>query len=367
MKDVCHRMWEVDVLRAGRLSASDADAHRRHAATCRLCRDRFAADEALVHLGRELPHRALDHLRSRRLRQALLRAAAEHTPENPRRLRLAAPGIALVAVIAAVIAGTSAGSGLTLSPSVIHRADEREGPAATVTVMGDARWSRIVEDRVERVALDDGTVELRVRHQRAGERFLVDLPDGEVEVRGTEFTVRVDDGRTSSVRVADGVVALRLWGTPEIILRRHESWRLEEEPPEVPVQSGPRAPSRPSLAPTTSMEYRHAVEMYEARDFDGAAARLREFVRSHPSAPEAEDAAFLFALALGAAGHRAAATTAARAFLERYPASFHARDARTLVAREAKREGDCALVRSVLAPIQGATREVAALFESCPP
>ena len=66
---------------------------------------------------------------------------------------------------------------------------------------------------------------LSVRHQTAAERFLVELPDGELEVRGTTFTVSASATATERVAVEGGIVALRIRGLPaEILLQAGESW-----------------------------------------------------------------------------------------------------------------------------------------------
>jgi hypothetical protein len=83
-----------------------------------------------------------------------------------------------------------------------------------------------------------------------------------------------------------------------------------------------------------------------------AAASLQAFVAAHPLASEAEDALFLEAVALTRSGRSEAGASIANEFLVHYPGSFHARDAATLVARDAHAHGDCARVRRVLAPWQ---------------
>jgi ferric-dicitrate binding protein FerR (iron transport regulator) len=111
------------------------------------------------------------------------------------------------------------------------------GPAApdalagTVTVLADARWTQVRQDGVERVTLDDGTLGVHVRHQQFGERFLVMLPDGEIEVRGTTFDVSVAGGATRRVHVDEGLVELRVRGRDVTHLASGETWT----PPPAPV------------------------------------------------------------------------------------------------------------------------------------
>ncbi|MGH7297249.1 MAG: hypothetical protein ACRELB_20085, partial [Polyangiaceae bacterium] len=86
-----------------------------------------------------------------------------------------------------------------------------------------------------------------------------------------------------------------------------------------------------------------------------------------PRAPQVEDASYLDAVALARAGRTDAAALAAEQHLARFPASFHRKEAATLVALAASRRGDCARARSVVAEWTrvAADAEVRAALRAC--
>jgi TolA-binding protein len=212
--------------------------------------------------------------------------------------------------------------------------------------------------------LESGTITITVRKQLAEERFLVVLPDGEIEVRGTRFEVTVNNALTRSVRVFEGVVALRRAASDERVLRANDTWSLDE-----PARTASASPSTASplpsvrvatsTAPTaspaaaTEAEYAAAMTAFRTQSWAAAARRFGAFAAAHPNAPEVEDAAFLQASALAHAGRADDAAATAERFLASYPRSFHARDAAILVARAARDRGDCERARAVLAKWHG--------------
>jgi hypothetical protein len=374
MSDACDRLWEVDALREGRLSDADATAHRRHAAGCRICRERLASDERLAALGRELEAPASNPLRARRIRAQILRHAAAPSPTSR------APALAVAAVAAAaltVAVGLSVRRASHVTPPVVASAppaaDAGTVFAGEVTAMPGARWTQAREESpgavVERVRLSDGTIAVHVRKQAPGERFLVVAPDGEVEVRGTTFEVTAREGATTSVHVEEGLVAFRRPGAADVVLAAGQTWhptppRLAGTPS---VRTGPSSSPR---ADRDTSEYERAVAAYEARDYAAAARRCAAFVAVHPDAPEAEDATFLEASALAHDGRTPAAAAAAERFLARFgEASFHGRDAAILVARAARDRGDCQRARDVLARWTSASPspDIASALGPCSP
>lgn len=103
--------------------------------------------------------------------------------------------------------------------------------------------------KTQRFALLRGGAHLHVAKLHADERFLVDTPDAEVEVRGTVFDVNIEpaseacEARTS-VRVTEGKVAVRAaessvllvaggtWSSPCVPPRRPDEAALHERRPE---------------------------------------------------------------------------------------------------------------------------------------
>ena len=258
----------------------------------------------------------------------------------------------------------------------------RPGPLAGAVAAGQgAVWAQAREGGVERVELSAGTLRVHVRPQGAGERFLVRLPDGEIEVRGTTFEVTARDGTTSHVRVDEGTVVLRLRGSPDQSLGPGTSWPASEASaagsqeafagshdaftagaasavPAAPIAR--TAASRPRRASAAAHDgndgaalYAEAMRSFREGRYDGAAAAFHAFTLAYPRASEAEDASFLEALSLARAGRADAAALAAERHLETFPRSFRQREAAVLVARAASHRGRCDEALQVLAPWVG--------------
>jgi hypothetical protein len=334
----CDRLWEIDAVRAGRLSFAEEASALRHRAICTECRERFDSDERLVALGRELTDgEEVDLLRVRRLRAHILREAATATPQRRPWLRIAfvavpamafAAGVALFARHPTPVAPAAAVA--TFSPAAVPTF------AATVTAPDITHWSQRRNGNSEWVDLENGTAFLEVRKQRTDERFFVELPDGEIEVRGTKFEVTVEEHRTIQIHVVEGVVAFIRPNGDEVVLRANESWRRKEP---VAIASAPRPvlspPPRHAEENHAPRDYEVAMAAYRDGDYTAAGERFSQFLVDHPTSREAEDAAFMEANSAAHAGRSDVAAVLAEKFLKRYPDSFHARDAATLVARGA--------------------------------
>jgi TolA-binding protein len=187
-------------------------------------------------------------------------------------------------------------------------------------------------------------VSFRVPHLEPAQRFSVALPDGELEVRGTEFTVVVDGGRTMAVNVTDGAVALRIDGRPETVLHAGDLW---PEPPAIvaaagsvdPIASGSsaapavvHAARAASHGPSPGALFDDAFASFEHGAYAEADRKLERFVREHPSEPRAEDAAYLRAVARFRLGDREGAAALARAYLEANPSGLRRLEARRLAS-----------------------------------
>jgi hypothetical protein len=370
----CARGWEHDAVREGRLSAADGASFLRHARTCADCRDAVARDDRLRELGRAWPAEAPAELVLRRVRARVLRAAANApAPVGASGRRRLAVGLALAAGLIGpvVVASLHRGRRSDVAPASasLPAAPMPVATAFAGSVLGapSARWTQTRAGGLERVHLVAGTVAIHVRPQVAGERFLVELPDGELEVRGTTFQVAVESEVTTRVHVDEGTVELRLRGEPEQALVGGSTWSgaaLRVAPvtpaPTAVAGAGRRAPAPPA----TSLDaYAGAMKLLQAGRAEDAASAFHEFASAHPEAPQAEDASFLEALALARAGRRDAAGLAAEHHLTSFPRSFHRRDAAILVARAASQRGECAAARAVLArwlsPASSPPREAA--------
>jgi hypothetical protein len=213
-----------------------------------------------------------------------------------------------------------------------------------VRPIGGAVFRDESRETAGRIVLSDGTLSLHVAHLAPRQRFVVVLPDGELEVRGTRFIVEAGGGRTARVLVTEGVVALKIAGAPERTLIAGQSYtpgavRLEERasppavraevpavviappPPKRVLDSAPRAASHdaPSRAPP-------AAAAAAAQATAAEAARLPV---------EAAGEAFHTAMAAFSLGSYAEADERFAAFMERFAADSHCEDAsflRTVIA-----------------------------------
>jgi len=138
------------------------------------------------------------------------------------------------------------------------------GTRLALTPASDLRIDEVGSTR--RFFLFSGGVRARVSKLSRGERFVVDTPDSEVEVRGTVFAVGINPpsaacaaAATSKVEVSEGTVWVRS-GDQQVVLHAGESWstpcpqqQVSGELPAAPAEHasaeahGPAAPSMRSL------------------------------------------------------------------------------------------------------------------------
>lgn len=380
----CSRSWEVDPYRDGLLGEKDARSFERHLRGCDACRAEWGRDEPLRELARALPDDAPTELELRRLRARVLRDAATGVtpPVASRQLRKASASLVLVATLAAgawalfarhapplpAEASLVSAPPATTPPQETPSAQAAEALAGAVVPTDAARWSQSRAQGVERVVLEDGVVRLHVRPQVAGERFVVIVPDGELEVRGTTFEVSVRQRATTRVHVDEGVVEVRLRGRDTRRLEAGQTW----SPEALAVTPPPARPARPSttasaLATDGGSEYATAIALLRDGRNDEAAAAFHALVVSQPGGAHAEDASFLEAVALARAGRGDAAALAAEHHLAAFPASFHQKEAAILVARAAQQRGECAKARAALSRWMGQSQdaEVQSTLHAC--
>jgi hypothetical protein len=242
----------------------------------------------------------------------------------------------------------------------------------------------------QRFALKRGAVSARVSRLFAGERFIVDTGDAEIEVHGTAFRVAVvpgvgscGDGSTTRVSVVEGVVRVRAGGrevsvpaggnwpagcdlaaeATEATTKRTRGQRTRvhvaraeasahEPPPPAPAEAPPApaeapppivalpAPARPVPAPAPSSLaaendlFAAAVRAKKQGHLDEAARLFGDLATSHPGSPLVESALVQRMKILStidtAAGARAAAV-----YLELFPRGFARPEATTIADRRA--------------------------------
>jgi hypothetical protein len=365
-RPACARAPQAEALEDGRLSGAERASFERHAASCAECASELRALVRLRQGAEGLPASSPTPLERRRQRQALLRRASElcqRARVQPRRRTFAA-----FVLSGALMAAVSIGFGLGASRSGSEASAALATPTYRLDASPGASWQTIEEGAALRLRLGSGSFMLEVDKLTAVQRFVLELPDGELEVIGTQFGVRVEPDGTRRVEVTEGRVALRLRDALPISLGAGESWTAEREaaraaaPPSVPAAEPPStpapaaaAPSEPSLArarqtalPETKRaleppsreqaaiagthndDFAHAMAAFGAGDYGQAERLFQDFERRHAEDARQEDSTFLRAVARARRGDAAGARAIARQYLERYPNGLRAPEAERL-------------------------------------
>jgi ferric-dicitrate binding protein FerR (iron transport regulator) len=204
------------------------------------------------------------------------------------------------------------------------------------------------------VRLWEGALALEVDPLGPGERFVVEVGDGEVEVRGTKFAVIARADRLVRVEVTHGRVEVRPRGAALVVLEAGQSWtapaqRVRESAPVPAAPPAPqvRAPVR-RVAQSAPMDVEHAAQprqreaqqeaQYDdawdalrAHDYKKAADGFARVLRDSPAVPLADEAAFWRATALARGDDSQAALSAFRQMLDAYPQSRRRGEASTIL------------------------------------
>jgi hypothetical protein len=364
-RPACPRASQAEALEDGRLSGAERAAFERHAASCAECASELRALVRLRESAELLPASTPTPLEHRRQRQALLLRASElsqRAPVQPRR-RFAA-----FVLSGALVAAVSIGFGLRVWRSGSEAPAALTAPTYRLGASPGASWQTIEEGVALRIRLGSGSFMLEVDKLTAVQRFVLELPDGELEVIGTHFGVRVEPEGTRRVEVTEGRVALRLRGALPISLGAGESWTAEREagraaaPPSVPAAEPPATPAPAAAAPserslararhtalpeakralespsgeqaaragTHNDDFARAVAAFGAGDYGQAERLFRDFERRHAEDARQEDSMFLRAVARARRGDAAGARATAREYLERYPNGLRAPEAERL-------------------------------------
>ena len=236
--DQCERVWQVEALEDGRLEPKDRASFERHSQACVACSAELVRFRELQRVMSEAPAAERTDLERRRARIALLGEANRRVVERHAPLRSARVW-ALVAALPVLV----------LCAMAAAHFSSRALPGFDVVSIAHADWHADKVGTTSRVSLNAGVASFHVEHVAAGARFLVLLPDGEIEVRGTRFVVDVAGNHTRSVLVTEGVVALRLGGTVQL-LHSGDRWQRAPEVRSLPANSGQtqELPPAPALA-----------------------------------------------------------------------------------------------------------------------
>lgn len=357
----CQRTWEAEAVVDGRLGEKEKASFDRHVSECATCRDAVARLRTLASLLASMPSTPRSDLDRRRQRNALLRAAnaavVDAKPRVPRIAFALTAGVAVAAALAFVVGRSDAPKGASTPPPAAH---------FEVAEVEHADLHEEREGDLSRVVMRGGVASFHVERVRAAGRFVVAVPDGEIEVRGTRFVVDVQDGKTRSVTVVEGIVEVRL-GSFAGLLRAGERWPSAEPvvsasvapapalPPASGVAVAPSAPSglpptRPGAVPSPAppaapspaasatkteapgARFAECMRAFDAGDYGRADALFGGFARDFPSDSRTEDALFLRATARARRGDNAGAREAAKEYLRRYPSGFRAPEASRLAS-----------------------------------
>jgi len=385
----CPRAWEAEAVEDGRLAGADGASFERHAATCPTCAHEVEAIASLHRAMREIPPPEVTPLELRRMRVRLLQQAHArriHSRPRPGRAWILAGITALVAIALVVAVPTGHFGSRRAIPA--RATASAAGPVFDVVNIAGAAVTSGTDGGVTRAVLSDGVAAFHVEHVAPALRFLVALPDGEIEVRGTRFVVSVAEGRTRSVDVVEGMVVLRLRGDAERQLGAGARWSAPA-PASSPVAEAkeldrtqasrdatpaprkaapdafPPAPAMPaplrriasetSPASAASSEaarpdarlaanerfaanerlaanerFASAMAAFGAASYAQADDLLASFALDFGGDARAEDASFLRAVARSRMGDEAGAASLAGAYLRSFPLGLRRREAEEL-------------------------------------
>jgi FecR protein len=337
----CPRTWQAAAIEDGRLEGPERASFRQHVAGCSVCAEEVKSLADLRQVMQLVPAMSSTPLEHRRLRAALLRRADAqiiHAADRHawRRFPVWAVGVLVLAI--------AVSWGLVRARS---RGDLRPGssaPSFEIADLDHAEWTSAAEGATTRVRLAGGSASFHVAKTAPNQRFLLLLPDGELEVHGTRFLVTLADRGTQHVAVSEGIVSLRLRGAPELSLGAGDQWdRSSIQEPSSPGSaaasvesphargSAPRpAGDRGSVAAPDA--FAAGVTAFRAGDFARAEQLLDRFLNQATGDPRQEDACFLRAVARSRSGDAEGAAKLAQEYLRRFPNGLRRPEAESLAA-----------------------------------
>lgn len=256
-----------------------------------------------------------------------------------------------------VVRGVVVDAGLRLvaPPSGEVTVGTRDGTLLTLGPSGDL--AVLEAGRTRRFALRAGVVNVRVTRLVAGERFVIETTDAEIEVHGSALKVALvardpncGGGARTRVSVSEGDVRVRA-GEKAVDLTAGEQWpadciaaahaapapdrRTVPRPRATAPSTLPAAPASPA-APVSSLGvendlFAEAVRARSAGELAHAAATFGRLIDEHPRSPLLESA-MVQRMRLLATLDRAAGVSLAHAYLSRFPAGAARPEAERLTA-----------------------------------
>jgi TolA-binding protein len=304
----CHRLWQAEAVRDGRLSVQDAGSFAVHVRDCRVCSAEVQRLQRLAGQLRELVP-AADEVSVFRGRQHLLEAL------DQRAQRAQAAGSRMQSVWAAC-----AGLALTLAVGALGM---------------HARFTRARVGSVESVELSgEGIFDIHIKRKPHDPRVTVLLPDGYIDDVGTAFQVYLQARGTIRIAVSEGAIDVHWRDGTDMHLTAGQAWSAaalvapnKAKPGQAAVPPGER-PARAETHPSTLSPTRQAPPL-------SAAPVELEVPRTQPQHPRpslkaadtaatlnTEDAAYMRVVSLLREGRDFEAQLAALDYLKRYPTGF---------------------------------------------
>jgi hypothetical protein len=219
----------------------------------------------------------------------------------------------------------------------------------TLTLEPGGMLTVVESTATRRFALRQGAVEARVRKLVAGERFIIETPDAEIEVHGTEFRVAIGEPETvpctgagpkarvaTRVSVTGGVVSVKWSGDEQRLLPgdewpprcvgSHSAAAAEPAGAEPTPKGSPLEAVAQTASPARRLRHRAADVPTGTRSTPEAPGALAAPAESHPprqsvspSVLEAQNDLFISAVRARRAGQDATALALFDRFMREYP------------------------------------------------
>jgi len=313
----CHRLWQVEAVRDGRLSAQDASSFAVHIRDCRACSAEALRLERLAEQLRELEP-AADQVSLYRGRQNLLKAldtsAQQATGSRTHQAVLAA----------------CAGLALTIAIGVMGLWLLRPHRVVDVAALGmRAHWTHVSMGKIESVELSgEGVFDVHIKRRPHDPRVAILLPDGYIEDIGTAFQVYLQERGTVRIAVSEGTIEFHRRDGGDIRLTAGQVWSAADSATAPSAQTADHPPQQRSgpaeVRPSTLSPTRQAPPLpaAPAKPLTLQSQQPSPKPGVTPSVTHAEDAAYMRVVSLLRAGRDFEAQLAALDYLKRYPTGF---------------------------------------------
>jgi ferric-dicitrate binding protein FerR (iron transport regulator) len=265
-----------------------------------------------------------------------------------------------------LLAQTTVGTGATIETADEGGAALQLATRSSLVLSGATSLRFDSNDRTQRFMLGHGGLLAHVAKLTEGQRFIVNTPDAEVEVRGTRFLLRVLQrpeacgfGSRTRLEVSEGVVEVRSAGTTSRVAvgqtwpadcahaARPAAGEVAEEAAEARpaavaanpsnatagsgrpgVATGPTAGGPSALTQQNDL-FAEGVALRRQGDVAGALRAYQDLIAQFPTSPLAENAMVERMRLLSATQH-SRAKEEARRYLRHYPGGFALEEARRL-------------------------------------